>query len=170
MERVNYRGFYLNIRLWRNVVEKMEFPYTHSEPLINGLLESLKMIHEEGLNNVYMRHRAVAQGVVRAVEAMNLRLVPESEVFSSPTVTAFYVPNGLSDIKVIETARKYGVFIAGSWGPLKGKVLRIGHMGYTASLNIMANAIIALAKALNELGHRVRMGDAVEAFLSGAKP
>ncbi|WP_054854249.1 alanine--glyoxylate aminotransferase family protein [Vulcanisaeta distributa] len=118
MERVNYRGgFYLNIRLWRDVVEKMEFPYTHSEPLINGLLESLIMIREEGLNNVYMRHRAVAQGVVRAVEAMNLRLVPESEVFSSPTVTAFYVPNGLSDIKVIETARKYGgVFIAGSWG------------------------------------------------------
>lgn len=143
MERVNYRGFYLNIRLWRDVMEKMEFPYTHSEPLINGLLESLKIIREEGLNNVYMRHRAVAQGVVRAVEAMNLKLVPESEVFSSPTVTAFYVPNGLSDIKVIETARRYGgVFIAGSWGgPLKGKVLRIGHMGgYTASLNIMANA------------------------------
>lgn len=67
-------------------------------------------------------------GVIRAVEAMNLRLVPESESFSSPTVTAFYVPNGLSDVKVIETARGYGAFIAGSWGPLRGKVLRIGHM------------------------------------------
>lgn len=106
----------------------MEFPYTHSEPLINGLLESLKMIHEEGgLDNVYRRHRAVARGgVVRAVEAVNLRLIPELEVFASPTVTAFYIPNGLSDVKVIETARRYGVFIAGSWGPLKGRVLRIG--------------------------------------------
>ncbi|GAB6945073.1 pyridoxal-phosphate-dependent aminotransferase family protein [Vulcanisaeta sp. JCM 14467] len=62
MERVDYRGFYLNIRLWRDVVEKMEFPYTHSEPLINGLLESLRMIHEEGLDNVYRRHKAVARG------------------------------------------------------------------------------------------------------------
>ncbi|WP_054844449.1 alanine--glyoxylate aminotransferase family protein [Vulcanisaeta souniana] len=129
MKRTNYKGgFYLNIRLWRDVVEKMEFPYTHSEPLINGLLESLKMIHEEGgLDNVYRRHRAVARGgVVRAVEAVNLRLIPELEVFASPTVTAFYIPNGLSDVKVIETARRYGVFIAGSWGPLKGRVLRIG--------------------------------------------
>ncbi len=50
-------------------------------------------------------------------------------------------------------------------------MLRIGHMGgYTASINIMVNAIIALAKALNELGHRVKVGDAVEAFLSGVRP
>ena len=169
MERVDYRGFYLNIRLWRDVVEKMEFPYTHSEPLINGLLESLRMIREEGLENVYRRHKAVAKGVISAVEAMNLRLVPESENFSSPTVTAFYVPNGLSDVKVIEVARSYGAFIAGSWGPLKGKVLRIGHMGYTASINAMTNAIVALARALNDLGYRIKIGDAIEAFLSGVR-
>ncbi|WP_156519844.1 hypothetical protein [Caldivirga sp. MU80] len=53
---------------------------------------------------------------------------------------------------------------------MKGKVLRIGHMGYTASLSIMSNAIIALAKALNDVGYRVRVGDAIDAFLSGALP
>ncbi|MGC9179796.1 MAG: pyridoxal-phosphate-dependent aminotransferase family protein [Vulcanisaeta sp.] len=169
MEKVNYRGFYLNIRLWKGVVEKTEFPYTHSEPLINGLLESLRMIYEEGLTNVYRRHRAIARGVVKAVEAMGLRLVPKSEDYSSPTVTAFYTPDGLSGMKVIETARRYGVFIADSWGPLKGKVLRIGHMGYTASINIMTNAITVLAKVLNELGHHVKIGDAIEAFLGGVE-
>lgn len=168
MERVNYRGFYLNIRLWRNVVEKMEFPYTHSEPLINGLLESLRMINEEGINNVYNRHRAIARGVINAVESMGLKLVPESHEYSSPTVTAFYAPNGISDSKIRETALRYGVYIAGSWGPLRGKVLRIGHMGYTASLHIMVNAVVALAKALNDVGYRVKVGDAVDAFLSGA--
>ncbi|GAB6947657.1 alanine--glyoxylate aminotransferase family protein [Vulcanisaeta sp. JCM 16161] len=167
MDKVNYRGFYLNIRLWRGAVEKMEFPYTHSEPLINGLLESLRMIYEEGLTNVYRRHRAIARGVVRAIEAMGLGLVPESEDYSSPTVTAFYVPNGLNDTKIIEAVRRYGVFIAGSWGSLKGKVLRIGHMGYTASINAMTNAIMALAKALNDLGYHVKVGDAIEAFLGG---
>jgi len=167
MEKVSYRGFYLNIRLWRDVVERMEFPYTHSEPLINGLLESLRMIEEEGLSNVYARHRAISRGVVNAVEVMGLRLVPESEEYSSPTVTAFYTPDGISEAKVREGAFKYGVLIAGSWGPLKGRVLRIGHMGYTASLNMMTNAVVALAKALNDAGYRVKVSDAVEAFLNG---
>ncbi|MFP3302778.1 MAG: alanine--glyoxylate aminotransferase family protein [Caldivirga sp.] len=167
MEKVNYRGFYLNIRLWRDAVERMEFPYTHSEPLINGLLESLRMIEEEGLSNVYARHRAISRGVLNAIKAMGLRLVPELEEYSSPTVTAFYTPGGISEAKVREGALKYGVLIAGSWGPLKGKVLRIGHMGYTASLNIMTNAIVALAKALNDAGYRVKVSDAVEAFLGG---
>ena len=167
VEKVGYRGFYLNIRLWRDVVEKMEFPYTHSEPLINALLESLKMIFEEGLENVYARHRSVSRGVVRAVEAMGLRLVPEEESYSSPTVTAFYTPEGLSDVKVREYALRYGVMLAGSWGYLKGRVLRIGHMGYTASVNHMLNAVVALAKALRDLGLRVNVGDVVEAFLGG---
>jgi alanine-glyoxylate transaminase/serine-glyoxylate transaminase/serine-pyruvate transaminase len=170
MEKANYRGFYLNIRLWRDVIEKMEFPYTHSEPLINGLLESLRMIEEEGLENVYARHRAVSRGVINAVEAMGLKLVPESREYSSPTVTAFYTPGNISDARIREAALRYGVFLAGSWGSLKGKVLRIGHMGYTASLSIMSNAIIALAKALNDVGYRVRVGDAIDAFLSGALP
>ena len=167
VEKVGYRGFYLNIRLWRDVVEKMEFPYTHSEPLVNALLESLKMIFEEGLENVYARHRSVSRGVVRAVEAMGLRLVPEEESYSSPTVTAFYTPEGLSDVKVREYALRYGVMLAGSWGYLKGRVLRIGHMGYTASVNHMLNAVVALAKALRDLGLRVNVGDVVEAFLGG---
>lgn len=168
IEKVGYRGFYLNIRLWREVVEKMEFPYTHSEPLINGLLESLKMIFEEGPSNVYSRHRAVATGVVNAVESMGLKLVPSSREYSSPTVTAFYVPDGISETKVREAALRYGVFLAGSWGPLKGRVVRIGHMGYTASINHMVNAIVALGKALRELGYGVNIGDAVEAFLKGS--
>ncbi|ABW01039.1 pyridoxal-phosphate-dependent aminotransferase family protein [Caldivirga maquilingensis] len=166
-ERVNYRGFYLNIRLWRNVIEKGEFPYTHSEPLINALLESLRLINEEGFSNVYMRHRAVSRGVVEAVRAMGLKLVPERDEYSSPTVTAFYVPNGLSDVAIREAALKYGALIAGSWGVLKGRVLRIGHMGYTASVNAMVTALTALAKALNDSGYRVKVGDVIEAFLSG---
>ncbi|WP_291999461.1 alanine--glyoxylate aminotransferase family protein [Caldivirga sp.] len=167
IEKVNYKGFYLNIRYWKDAVERMEFPYTHSEPLVNGLVESLKMINEEGLSNVYSRHRSIAHGVVKAIESMGLKLVPDSEDYSSPTVTAFYAPNGLSDVKVREAALKYGAFIAGSWGPLRGKVLRIGHMGYTASLSIMTSTLTALAKALNDSGYRVKIGDVIEAFLSG---
>ncbi len=166
-EKVGYRGFYLNIKYWRDAVEKMEFPYTHSESLVYGLVESLRMINEEGLSNVYSRHRVISRGVINAIESMGLKLVPESEEYSSPTVTAFYAPNGVSEAKVRELALKYGAFIAGSWGPLRGKVLRIGHMGYTASLSIMTSTLMALAKALNDSGYRVRVGDVIEAFLSG---
>ena len=166
IERVKYEGFYLNLRLWREELEKEGiFPYTMSDPLIRALDESLNMIFEEGINEVYERHRRAREAAWRALEAANLKPYPVSINDSSPTVTAIEVPNGINEEKLRELAwRKYGVMIAGSWGKLKGRVVRIGHMGVQASRNHLIIAFTALTRALKDLGYTVNIGKVVEAI------
>jgi len=80
-----------------------------------------------------------------------LKLFVKDQAFSAPTVTAVYSP--VSPEKIIDFAwEKLGVMLAGSWGPLKDKVIRIGHMGYTAQRRFVAEGIAALGSALNHNG------------------
>ena len=166
IERVKYEGFYLNLKLWREELDKEGiFPYTMSDTLIRALDESLNMIFEEGVNEVYERHRRAREAAWRALEAADLKPYPVSINDSSPTVTAIEVPNGISEEKLRElTWRKYGVMIAGSWGKLKGRVVRIGHMGVQASRNHLIIAFTALTRALKDLGYTVNIGKVVEAI------
>jgi len=163
IERVKYEGFYLNLRLWREELdEEGIFPYTMSDPLIRALDESLNMIFEEGIDEVYERHRRARKAAWRALEVANLKPYPASINDSSPTVTAIEVPNGINEEKLRElTWRKYGVMIAGSWGKLRGRIVRIGHMGVQASRNHLIIAFTALTKALKELGYTVNIGKVV---------
>ena len=169
IERVKYEGFYLNLRLWREELDKEGiFPYTMSDPLIRALNESLNMIFEEGIDGVYERHRRVREAAWKALEAANLKPYPASINDSSPTVTAIEVPSGVNEEKLRElTWRKYGVMIAGSWGRLRGRVVRIGHMGVQASRNHLIIAFTALARALKDLGYTVNIGKVVEAIEDG---
>jgi len=166
IERVKYEGFYLNLKLWREELDKEGiFPYTMSDALIRALDESLNMIFEEGVSEVYERHRRAREAAWRALEAADLKPYPVSINDSSPTVTAIEVPNGISEEKLRElTWRKYGVMIAGSWGKLKGRVVRIGHMGVQASRNHLIIAFTALTRALKDLGYTVNIGKVVEAI------
>ena len=169
IERVKYEGFYLNLRLWREELDKEGiFPYTMSDPLIRALNESLNMIFEEGIDGVYERHRRVREAAWKALEAANLKPYPASINDSSPTVTAIEVPSVVNEEKLRElTWRKYGVMIAGSWGRLRGRVVRIGHMGVQASRNHLIIAFTALARALKDLGYTVNIGKVVEAIEDG---
>ncbi len=164
-ERVGYRGFYLDIKLWRGVEEKGVFPYTHSDPLVRALDESLNMIFEEGPENVYRRHEAAARAAWSALEALGLEPYPASIQDSSPTVTAALVPRGVDEAELRRRAwQRYGVMIAGSWGRLEGKVIRVGHMGVQASRSYLILAFTALARALRDLGYPASEGKAVEAI------
>jgi len=166
IERVKYEGFYLNLRLWREELDKEGiFPYTMSDTLIRALDESLNMIFEEGVNEVYERHRRAREAAWKALEAANLKPYPASINDSSPTVTAIEVPNGINEERLRElTWRKYGVMIAGSWGKLKSRVVRVGHMGVQASRNHLIIAFTALTRALKDLGYTVNVGKVVEAI------
>ncbi|MCD6300530.1 MAG: alanine--glyoxylate aminotransferase family protein [Staphylothermus sp.] len=168
IERVNYHGFYLNIKLWKDMLDsKGIFPYTLSDSLIYALNESLNMLFEEGLENVYRRHRLAQHASWAAAEALGLKLYPASISDSSPTVTAIEAPSGINEVKLREIAwKKYGVMIAGSWGRLQGKVIRIGHMGIQASRTHLIIAYTALAASLKSLGLEVNVSKAIEAIES----
>lgn len=168
IERAGYQGFYLNLRLWRDSLEKQGiFPYTFSDPLLRALDESLNMIFEEGVENVYERHRRARDASWRALEASGLRPYPASREHSSPTVTAIEVPAGVDEARLRRVMwERYGVMIAGSWGRLAGRVIRVGHMGVQASRNHLIIAFTALARALNDIGYRVSVGNVIEAIES----
>lgn len=166
INEVDYKGFYLDLKLWRDMLDGQGvFPYTMSDVLVYALRESLKMIIEEGVENVYKRHEAAKRASWRALGALGLKPFPSSPEHSSPTVTAFEVPRGIveEDLRRLLWA-KYGVMIAGSWGRLQGKVLRVGHMGIQASRLHLIIAYTSLARALRDMGLQVRVGDVVEAI------
>ena len=166
IERTSYEGFYLNLRLWRDVLEEGEFPYTMSDPLVRALHEAVSLVLEEGLDKVYERHLKAREASWRAAEALGLKPYPSSIEDSSPTVTALEVPEGIDGEKLREHAwRKYGVMIAGSWGRLRGRVVRVGHMGVTASMNHLILGYTALAQALSDMGFKTQASKVVEAIV-----
>jgi len=154
IEKRDYQGFYLNLKLWRDTLQEGIFPYTHSDMLIRGLNESLNMIYEEGPENVYKRHRECRDYSWQILQKLGLKPYPENIESSSPTVTAIELPRGIEEEKLREQIwRNYGVMIAGSWGKLKGKIIRIGHMGTQADKNKLQTTYTALEKTLEQLKH-----------------
>jgi len=166
IEERRYSGFYLNLLLWRDEFDgKGVFPYTPPETLIYALNEAIDMLFEEGIENVYKRHELALRASWNAVQALNLEPYPRSIEYASPSVTAVVVPSNINEGELREVMlSKYGIFIAGSWGKLAGKVIRIGHMGYTASRTHLIAAFTSLAKALRDLGMDVSEGRVVEAI------
>ncbi|MEM4527739.1 MAG: alanine--glyoxylate aminotransferase family protein [Desulfurococcaceae archaeon] len=171
VDRVKYRGFYLDLKLWRDMLDDQGiFPYTMSDVLVYALCESLKMIHEEGVENVYRRHEMARNASWRALEALGLKPYPSSIDHSSLTVTAFETPVGIDNKEFRQLMwRKYGVMIAGSWGKLSDRVLRIGHMGVQASRSHLLVAYTSLARALRDMGRDVSLSMVVEAIEEGFK-
>jgi len=151
IEKNNYRGYYMGIKVWDEYLKQGMFPYTPAANDILALNRSLKDILREGPESVYRRHLASKEATIEGIKAMGLKLFVKDQAFSAPTVTAVYSP--VSPEKIIDFAwEKLGVMLAGSWGPLKDKVIRIGHMGYTAQRRFVAEGIAALGSALNHNG------------------
>ncbi len=164
VEKVNYSGFYMNFKLWRDMLDaKGIFPYTMSDVLVNALDEALNIIFEEGLERVYTRHVKAREASWKAIEALNLESYPSSLEYSSPTVSAIITPPGIDERRLRDHIwAKYGVMIAGSWGKLEGKVIRIGHMGLQASRTHLIIAYTALARGLKDMGLDVRVSNVID--------
>ncbi|NQS89416.1 alanine--glyoxylate aminotransferase family protein [Patescibacteria group bacterium] len=162
------RNTYLSMLDYRETwIKNKSFPFTPFVSEIYALNESITEILEEGLENVFVRHKKVAQAVREAVEAIGLKLWPESKEIASDTVTAVRVPPGIDDEKLRKImAEDYGVLIAGEVPGLEGDIFRIGHMGYSAYLDNALVTIAALEKTLEKLGFPVKIGSGVEKVLN----
>jgi aspartate aminotransferase-like enzyme len=140
-----------------------QFPYTPPTSLFFGLRESLKiLIQEEGLENVWQRHAAVAAAVRNAVVAMGLGLFAEKG-HESDTVTAIAIPGEIAYKDLAEHLRtQYHVVIGGGLQRLQGKIFRIGHMGAIHLPEIFA-VMCSVETALIEKGWKVQPGVAARA-------
>ncbi len=137
------------------------FPYTPPMQLLLGLRESLDMLFEEGLDNVYARHFRLAEGVRRAVAAWGLRMCAESPELYSDSVTAIYVPEGFDAHALTNYAYDtYGVSFGAGLGEFAGKVFRIGHLG--ALTDVMVLSGLATAEmAMKDLDYPIELGSGV---------
>ncbi|MCE7026550.1 aminotransferase class V-fold PLP-dependent enzyme [Jiella avicenniae] len=127
------------------------FPYTPPTQFFHGLRAALDMLFEEGLDNVFARHRRLAEGVRRGVEGLGLKLVAAGPQWHSDTVSAITVPEGVDANRVIKIAyERYNTSFGGGLARLNGKVFRIGHLGdlnEVMCLSALAAAEISLADA-----------------------
>jgi aspartate aminotransferase-like enzyme len=159
-ERSNLPRFYLDLARERKAQEKGETAFTPAVSLIVGLREALRMLKEETLDGVFNRHERLAKATRAASGGLGLDLFSSSPVNS---VTAFRVPAGVDGTAIIIQMRsRYGITIAGGQDHLKGKIVRIAHVGYYSQFDIIT-AISGLEMTLSDLGFNIRPGAGVAA-------
>ncbi|WJY20187.1 aminotransferase class V-fold PLP-dependent enzyme [Fontisubflavum oceani] len=139
------------------------FPYTPPLQLIHGMRESLSMLFEEGLDNVYARHHRLAEGVRQATRAWGLDLVAQSPELHSDTVSAIYVPDGFdSNVLTDHAFNAYGVSFGVGLGQMNGKAFRIGHLGALTDVMVLSG-LATIEMAMADLNYPIELGDGVSA-------
>ncbi|HEY1872968.1 MAG TPA: aminotransferase class V-fold PLP-dependent enzyme [Steroidobacteraceae bacterium] len=140
------------------------FPYTPSIPMLYGLRESLQMLLEEGLENVFYRHSYIAGGVRAAIgEGWKLELCARAPQWYSDTVSAVMVPTGSDGAAIIARAfSRYNLALGAGLSKVAGKLFRIGHVGDSNELMLMA-ALAGAEMAMLDCGVRIEAGTGVAA-------
>jgi alanine-glyoxylate transaminase / serine-glyoxylate transaminase / serine-pyruvate transaminase len=140
------------------------FPYTPALPMLYGLRESLAMLMEEGLENVFQRHAYLAGGARAAVlEGWKLKLCAVAPKWHSDTVTAVMVPEGINGAEVIARAfNRYNLALGAGLSKVAGKLFRIGHLGDLNELMLLG-AIAGAELAMLDVGVKIEPGSGVAA-------
>ena len=144
---VGYVG-YDALAPWQKAIDARYMPYTHNWHALAGLEVALKLLFAEGLAASYARHAEVARACREQLKAIGVKLWVKHEEFAAPTVTAAEVPNGWEWGALDAALRAEGMVVGGNYGPLAGKVFRIGHMGTQANHELVARGLDVLARVL----------------------
>lgn len=151
---------------WRPVLKEMErgyFPYTPATLLLYGLREALRILGEEGLPQVFGRHRRLADAVRAAVRAWELPVQCREPAEYSHTLTAVVVPEGTDSDAVRRAAEThFNLSLGAGLGRLAGKVFRIGHLGALNDLEVLAT-VAGTELAMTVAGIRAPIGAGVTA-------
>ena len=142
------QSFYLDLQLLDTFYNGHKYHHTASATMFYALREGLAIVAEEGLEARWARHKANHEAFVAGIEALGLSmLVPEGHRLW--TLNTPRIPEGVDDAKVRAfLLEKYSMEIAGGFGPLAGKVFRIGTMGYSSTAENVQLILEALAAAL----------------------
>ena len=163
-ERSTMPKFYWDLRKYKKGLAKLSEnpPYTPAITAAQAQAEALKLLKEEGLENVYKRHERFAKAVQQGVLALGLELLPAQEI-SSYIVTAVKAPEGINIGNVIKNMNnQFDIMLAGGQKHLKGKIFRIGHCGYVNEFDII-KTFAALEASLAKEGYVFEQGAGVSA-------
>ena len=147
-ESSNLPKFYLDLKSYKKSLLNNSNPFTPSVNLMFALDEALKMMKEEGLKNIFQKHERHKQAISEAAKKLNLKLFA-SEKSLSPSITAIETQSFDAESFRKSIQVKYGIQLAGGQDHLKGKIFRVGHLGYINDLDIIS-AITAIGLTLYE--------------------
>lgn len=139
--------------------------HTEATSMIYALHEGLRLLTNEGIEMSFKRHLLNDKAIQAGIEAMGLSIYGDKST-KMPTVTPIMIPKGIDGDSVREMLlNEFGVEIASSFGPLKGKVWRIGNMGYSSRKENVLHVLGALEAALIYQGADIKVGKATQAAL-----
>ncbi|MEI7640245.1 MAG: alanine--glyoxylate aminotransferase family protein [bacterium] len=141
--------------------EKMpDTPWTSAVSLICQLNVALRLIKEEGIENIWDRHRKLARAVREAMTALGLKLFAAEN--PAVVLCSVVVPEGLDGKALVKKIRDdYGISMAGGQGKMEGKIFRIGTLGYTDRFDAIIG-VAATEMALKDMGANIEIGKGVK--------
>ena len=149
------RAFYFDLRKYRDALLSGDTPFTPANTLVRGLRVSLARLRAEGIENLWARHARLAAMARAGLQAMNLELFAR---VPAESLTVVRVPAGLDGQALLNRLEKeHGIKLAGGQDTLKGKVLRLAHMGHIDAFDVLS-ALAGLELVLLEMGHDLEPG------------
>ncbi|MBI4261513.1 MAG: alanine--glyoxylate aminotransferase family protein [Actinobacteria bacterium] len=167
--------FYFDWSLYKESYDlpNPENPFTPAISLMQGLAAALRLYYQDGVEAVLERHRLLSSAVKEGIRALGLDLFGEG-LERAWAVTSVRAPDGIDGNQLVARVRAdHGIILAPGQGPLKGKVFRIGHLGYYQPTDIL-RCLAALEMTLADMGFPVKRGSGVaaaqEVLSAGASP
>ncbi|MFY9355991.1 MAG: alanine--glyoxylate aminotransferase family protein, partial [Bacillota bacterium] len=162
--KAKVQSWYLDITMLRSYWGKERF-YHHTAPvnMIYALYESLRIIHEEGLEARFARHVLHSNALKAGLHAMGLKLFAQ-DGYQAPMLNSVEIPEGVDDLGVRNyLVTNYGLEIGGGLGPIKGRIWRVGLMGHSCTRENVMLVLAGLEEALSAQGFKVEKGAGVSA-------
>lgn len=147
---MNYAG-YDALKPFLTAQKDFYFPYTPHWQGLAALSTAVQLILNEGIDECYNRHSSIASMCRSSLVEYGYKLFPAENAQPSPTLTAVYVPEGMTWSTFDQRLRAEGLVVGGNYGPLKEKVFRIGHMGSQADIHLVKEALQILENVIKEI-------------------
>jgi alanine-glyoxylate transaminase/serine-glyoxylate transaminase/serine-pyruvate transaminase len=158
-------SYYLDAILLDKYWTDRQYHHTISAPLVYALYTALSLLHAEGLEASWDRHRVNHRAFRKGIEGLGLHLLP-AEAYSLWPLNAVLVPSGLDEAKIrASLLNEHAIEVGGGLGPLKGTLLRVGLMGYGSRREFVLELLAALEIVLWGMGHRADAGAGVQAAM-----
>ncbi len=164
-EKCLYPSFYFDWKAHKNATADDTTPWTPPVNLVVALHEALKIMKNEGLENIYARHKKLALGLRYAVRALGLELFVKDDKNASYAITSIYPPKGISVPDIRKTFKNdYDIVVANGQNQLKDKIFRMGTLGFVSERDLIT-AVGSLEAVLLKLGHKFDLGAGLKAAL-----
>ncbi|MGN1152674.1 MAG: pyridoxal-phosphate-dependent aminotransferase family protein [Candidatus Gastranaerophilaceae bacterium] len=168
-EQCKHPSFYFDWAAHKKAVDGDTTPFTPAVNLIIGLNQALKMIKEEGIENMNARHKRHSMALRAALRAINLELLVKDDKNASHSITSILPPEGVSVPDIRSTIKKdYDIVVANGQAKLKDKIFRMGTLGFVCDRDLIA-AVGALEATLYKLGHNFELGKGVQTLIKTLK-